>query len=109
LKLWLFLGWLKGFKSRFEYAFKEFGDLDDISLNSDLKNLIFSSSHHSGTARMGAGDESVCDSDCRVKGISNLFVCDGSVIPASGAANTGLTIAALAIKLSEYLNKKSNV
>jgi hypothetical protein len=60
--------------------------------------------HHSGTARMAAtADEGVCDTDCRVHGLSNLYVCDGSVIPSSGIANTGLTIAALALRLAAHL------
>jgi hypothetical protein len=60
--------------------------------------------HHSGTARMSASAESgVCDSDCRVHGMSNLYVCDGSLIPGSGIANTGLTISALALRLGTHL------
>lgn len=63
--------------------------------------------HHSGTARMAAtAQDGVCDADCRVHGIANLYVCDGSVIPASGIANTGLTIAALALRLASHLRGK---
>jgi GMC oxidoreductase len=65
----------------------------------DLK----SSAHHSGTARMSASPEKgVCDSNAQVHGFKNLFVCDGSLIPASGHANTGLTIAALALRLAQH-------
>jgi choline dehydrogenase-like flavoprotein len=60
--------------------------------------------HHSGTARMSETSVSgVCDRNCRVHGISNLYICDGSVIPASGIANTGLTISALALRLAKHL------
>ncbi|MBL8276164.1 MAG: GMC family oxidoreductase [Pelomonas sp.] len=60
--------------------------------------------HHSGTARMSASaDDGVCDVNCRVHGLANLYVCDGSVIPSSGIANTGLTIAALALRLASHL------
>jgi len=63
--------------------------------------------HHSGTARMGAtAEDGVCDTDCRVHGLSNLYVCDGSVIPSSGIANTGLTIAALALRLAAHLQAR---
>jgi hypothetical protein len=62
--------------------------------------------HHSGTARMSDSAASgVCDSNCRVHGIPNLYVCDGSVIPASGIANTGLTIGALALRLAVHLRQ----
>ncbi|RTL46506.1 MAG: GMC family oxidoreductase [Burkholderiales bacterium] len=63
--------------------------------------------HHSGTARMAAtADDGVCDTDCRVHGLANLYVCDGSVIPSSGIANTGLTIAALALRLADHLKAR---
>ncbi|PZP29682.1 MAG: hypothetical protein DI603_16610 [Roseateles depolymerans] len=60
--------------------------------------------HHSGTARMSADAETgVCDTDGRVHGLANLYVCDGSIIPSSGIANTGLTISALALRLAAHL------
>jgi choline dehydrogenase-like flavoprotein len=57
--------------------------------------------HHCGTCRMAASAErGVCDKDGRVFGAENLFVCDGSAIPAAGYVNTGLTIGALALRLA---------
>lgn len=68
------------------------------------RDELMSSSHHSGTARMTApGRPGVCDGDGRVHGLSNLFVCDGALIPGSGFANTGLTIAALGTRLADRL------
>ncbi|MDO8652450.1 MAG: GMC oxidoreductase [Undibacterium sp.] len=68
----------------------------------DLK----SSAHHSGTARMHvSAEEGVCNPNAQVYGVNNLFVCDGSLIPASGYANTGLTIAAMALRLAEHLKR----
>jgi hypothetical protein len=70
----------------------------------DWTSEIMSSAHHSGTCRMGAdAATAVCDSDGKVFGLKNLFVCDGSAIPSSGYANTGLTIAALALRLADHL------
>jgi choline dehydrogenase-like flavoprotein len=61
--------------------------------------------HHCGTCRMAASAESgVADADGRVFGAENLYVCDGSAIPAAGYANTGLTIGALALRLAEEIN-----
>jgi hypothetical protein len=72
----------------------------------DWFDAIKTGAHHSGTARMSASaDTGVCDADCRVHGVPNLYVCDGSVIPASGIANTGLTIAALALRLADHLQQ----
>ena len=74
----------------------------------DWPSTLKTGAHHSGTARMSHSAESgVCDSNCRVHGIPNLYVCDGSVIPASGIANTGLTIAALGLRLGKHLQSTS--
>jgi hypothetical protein len=63
---------------------------------------IQTAAHHSGTCRMAAAAASgVCDRDGRVFGTANLFVCDGSVLPAAGYANTGLTIGALALRTAD--------
>lgn len=69
-------------------------------------NFIFSSSHHSGTARLSPSPaDGVCDKNGCVYGFSNLYVCDGSLIPASGYANTGLTIAALAMRMADHFRR----
>jgi hypothetical protein len=58
-----------------------------------------SAGHHSGACRMAmSASEGVVDADLRVFGTDNLFVVDGSALAYSGHANTGLTIAALALK-----------
>ncbi|MDA7723362.1 GMC oxidoreductase [Pseudomonadales bacterium] len=74
---------------------------------SDWQENVFSSSHHSGTARMAlTPKDGVCDKNALVFGFNNLFISDGSAIPATGTANTGLTIAALAIKLGDHIREK---
>jgi choline dehydrogenase-like flavoprotein len=63
--------------------------------------------HLVGGCRMGTDAESsVIDSDHRVWGVPNLFVCDGSVMPTQGSANPALTIMALASRLAERLSAK---
>lgn len=65
---------------------------------------VYSAAHHSGTARMAASSrDGVCDANARVNGLQNLYVADASIIPGSGIANTGLTIAALALRLAKHL------
>ena len=44
--------------------------------------------------------------DLRHRNFKNVFVCSGAVIPESSYSNTGLTIIALALKLSDYLTNK---
>jgi choline dehydrogenase-like flavoprotein len=71
----------------------------------DWAENLETAAHHCGTCRMAATAETgVCDKDGRVFGTSNLFVCDGSAIPAAGYANTGLTIGALALRLAESIH-----
>jgi choline dehydrogenase-like flavoprotein len=60
--------------------------------------------HLAGTARMGFDRAtSVIDGDCRSWDIPNLFICDGSVFPTSGAVNPSLTIVALSLRLVDRI------
>lgn len=60
--------------------------------------------HLVGAARMGDDPRtSVVDRYGRTHDVPNLFVCDGSVLPTQGSANTGLTIQALAARTADYL------
>lgn len=60
--------------------------------------------HLVGAARMGADPRtSVVDKFGRTHDVSNLFVCDGSILPTQGSANPGLTIQALAARTADYL------
>ena len=60
-------------------------------------------SHHIGTTRMVMIRTGVVDSDCRVHGMTNLFIAGSSIFPTSGYANPTLTIVALALRLAEHL------
>ena len=83
--------------------FKQLKAVKNINIFSDLAHNIASSAHFSGTARMSDSPSyGVCNKDGRVHGINNLYVCDGSLIPSSGSANTGLTIAALALRMADH-------
>lgn len=63
-------------------------------------------SHLMGTCRMGRDPaDSVVDPDCRTHDVPNLFVCDGSVFPSSGAVNPSLTIQALAARTADRIGE----
>lgn len=68
----------------------------------DIDSYVWSAAHHSGTVEFGSEPGTV-DHNFKVNGSSNLYVCDASIINEHGYSNTGLTIAQLTIKLSEYL------
>ena len=65
--------------------------------------------HLVGAARMGSDPAtSVVDEFGRTHDISNLFICDGSIMPTQGSANPGLTIMSLAARIADYLIREGN-
>jgi choline dehydrogenase-like flavoprotein len=62
--------------------------------------------HYAGTCRMAADPRGgVVDKDLKYFKSKNLYVCDGSVIPALSEKHPSLTIMALAHRLAERLTK----
>ena len=71
-----------------------------------VPGLLGSGAHHSGGCRMASNAGDDVDDRLRVVGTEKVFVADGSVLAYSGHANTGLTIAAFALKCAdEVLNE----
>jgi len=69
--------------------------------------LIGVHSHFMGTTRMGTDPHtSVVDADGKVHGVENLFVSGPSTFPTYGYANPFLTIAALALRLTDHLAQR---
>lgn len=70
------------------------------------ENPIFLS-HHMGTTRMGTDpQESVVDARLQTHDLDNCWIVSSSVFPTVGAANPTLTIAALALRTSEFLDEE---
>ena len=68
-----------------------------------------SAAHYSNTCSIGNSIKSaVVDSDLKLFGYSNVFVCDGSVVPRNSAVNTGLTILAMSLRLCDFISKGPN-
>ena len=62
--------------------------------------------HHMGTTRMHSDPRyGVVDPNCRVHGISNLYIGGASTFPTSGYANPVLTTVALVIRLADHIRK----
>jgi len=60
--------------------------------------------HHMGTTRMSHDPRlGVVDANCRVHGVSNLFVAGSSVFPTAGSGTPTLLLVALALRLAEHL------
>ena len=77
-----------------------------LTLLPDWQDSLATGAHHSGTARMSLDPKGgVCDPDGKIHGLENVYISDGSAIPGSGIANTGLTIGALALRLADHIAK----
>ena len=77
--------------------------LDDDALDTWMLTHLGDYVHVAGSCAMGAGDDAVVDSECRVIGVEGLRVCDASVMPDLPRANTHLTTWALAELLAVRL------
>lgn len=76
------------------------------AIKSNPSGLLMGSAHPQGGMRMG-NDPAVCvvDSNCRVYGFRNLFVCDASVFPTAIGVNPQLTVMSLATIISERISR----
>lgn len=69
-----------------------------------LAHRLWSAAHHSGACRISESTaHGVVGEDLAVHGAERVYVCDSSMLPSSGATNTGLTIAALAVRLAKQI------
>jgi choline dehydrogenase-like flavoprotein len=69
--------------------------------------LLEGNFHHLGATRMHTDPAmGVVDADCRVHGVSNLYVAGSSVFPTYGCSNPTLTVVALALRLADHLKKQ---
>jgi choline dehydrogenase-like flavoprotein len=63
------------------------------------------SNHHMGGMRMSTSDATgVVDTDLRLYGLTNTYICSSAVFPCSGFSNPTHTLLALALRLSDHLN-----
>jgi choline dehydrogenase-like flavoprotein len=69
----------------------------DDAIDEWLRAYVSDYVHATGTCGMGR----VVDTDCRVMGYDNLFVCDASVMPDLPKANTHLTTVAIAERFAQ--------
>ena len=78
---------------------------DAVRNNPD--GLMLGSAHPQGGNKMGAdASECIVDSDCKVFGFKNLYVCDASIFPSAVGVNPQQTIMALATITANKIIKK---
>lgn len=72
--------------------------------NGELIVSTLGASHHMGTTRMHDDPkQGVVDANCRVHGVSNLFIASSSVFPTGSCANPTLTIVALSLRIADQV------
>jgi choline dehydrogenase-like flavoprotein len=76
------------------------------SNRSEYLSTIRDSFHHIGGTRMATSEANgVVDPDLKIFGTSNGYVCSTSVFPCAGFANPTHTLIALALRLSDHLQR----
>lgn len=92
------------------------GEVAEVDLDPPLEGAAWPSSlekegtfHHMGTTRMHDSPlQGVVDRNCKVHGLSNLYIAGSSVFPTAGANLPTITIAALTFRLFEHIVQKLN-
>ena len=81
-------------------------DPDLMSFNPAFTARCDDSNHHMGGMRMSTSDTSgVVDTNLRLYGFSNTYICSSAVFPSSGFSNPTHTVLALALRLSDHLDQ----
>lgn len=91
-------------------------DIDKTTIASDsqldryIRTRIQTAHHPTGTAKMGPETDgmAVVDPMCRVHGITDLYVCDASIMPTSIRANTNLTCIMIGERAADVLLGKTS-
>ena len=74
-------------------------------LPAEIRSMSRDGIHQCGTTRIAAtSDEGVVDSDLRVWGTKNLYVCSSSTFPTSGQANPTFLLGAFSVRLAHHLS-----
>ena len=77
----------------------------DAELDAWLLSCARDTSHLTGGARMGRGDDAVVDTQLRVRGVTGLTVADLSVCPIVPRANTYLTAVMIGERAADALTR----
>jgi choline dehydrogenase len=78
---------------------------NDDDLDSWIRRTLGSSRHVSGTCRIGPDGDAmaVTDQQCRVRGVSGLWVADSSIMPQVTRANTNATAIMIGERVADWV------
>lgn len=81
-------------------------DFDPHELAENVRKSAYDGYHQIGTTRMATTPENgLVDGNCKVFGLTNLYVASASVFPTSGQPNPTLTVVALAQRLAAHISE----
>ena len=83
-----------------------FLDLSDDEVDDLLATSVYDTQHIVGGCVMGDSDNAVVDPHCQVRGVEDLLVVDGSILPSCPRANTHFTVLAIAERMAARLGRK---
>lgn len=105
---------IRSFTRRVQRSFAALGEASvamqpELELEEGFRDVTFDNSHHHmGGARMSEDStEGVVDSNLRLHGVENAYVCSAAVFPSAGFSNPTHTLLALAIRLADHLTTRS--
>jgi len=91
----------------FKRLIHRLGDAMNATANRFISDPFCAYGHPAGaTAMATTPEDGVCDTNAKVFGVDNLYLCSASVLPHMGANPPTLTIAALALRLASHLKGK---
>jgi len=106
---------IRCFTERVQRAFAELGVANisprpELLLEEGFRDVVVDDSHHhmGGTRMSASAADGVVDAQLRLHGVENAYVCSTSAFSSSGFSNPTHTLIALAIRLADHLNEKSN-
>jgi choline dehydrogenase-like flavoprotein len=83
----------------------------ELALAEGFRQVTFDDSYHwmGGTRMAASAADGVVDTNLKIHGVRNAYVCSASVYPTSGFANPVHTLLALTIRLADHLTAQSPV
>ncbi len=101
---------IRGFTAMVQDALRRVGlatlePQSELTREDGYRSVTFDDSYHwmGGTRMASSAGEGVVDTDLKLNGVRNAYVCSASVYPTSGFANPVHTLLALTIRLADHL------
>ncbi|MCB6185404.1 GMC family oxidoreductase N-terminal domain-containing protein [Leeia sp. TBRC 13508] len=78
-------------------------EITDEALEAHVRTHAKTVYHPVGTCRMGSDEQSVVDTQLRVRGVHGLRICDASIMPTIVSGNTNAPVVMIAERCAEFI------